>query len=87
MESNYIMRHVDGSTSVFTRSQIIENARQQKARGWEPSYRRVYGENDYSAPGYLVFSGMDGCCVCRLNDDGSVFIMTGWQGDFVLRSA
>lgn len=79
--SNYIFKHLNGKTSIFTSEQILENAREQKAAGINPHYRFNFG-NEYGAPGYLVCSGLYGCIVAILTENGG-YIQQGLQGDFV----
>ena len=87
MESSYLLEKMNGEKVFFTRSQVIENARFQASQGWPPKYCYNFGHGEYSKPGYLIFSGKNGCCVCRLDEkarDGAV-VLQGWQGEFIYR--
>lgn len=87
MERVYILEKMNGEKIGFTRSQIIENARFQQSQGDKPHYCYDFGRGEYSDPGYLVFSGKNGCCVCALSEkylDGAC-ILEGWQGDFIYK--
>ena len=85
MDRRYKFTHIDGTIEFFTREQIIANAIFQREQGIEPLYSYNYGRGEYSEPGYLVLSGIDGAVVCMLFDNGNAHISEGWQGDYVIR--
>lgn len=83
MIETYIFKHIDGHTSIFTYSEIVENAKRQKAEGIEPCFRYDFGNGDYSEPGFLVLSGINGAVVCVLYENNNALILKGVQGDFI----
>ena len=83
MEDNYII-----NGKVYSASQVYENALHQRDQGVQPSYRYNFGKGDYSDPGYLVWSTWDnGAGVCIVNEKYSrgYCILTGWQGEFIVK--
>lgn len=75
----------DGFHVVFTREQVIDNAREQAKAGILPMYSYNTGRGEWLQPGFLVLSGVDGCVVVILRDDGTAHIVQAWQGDFAIR--
>lgn len=82
MEKTYLL-HTKGGKKIFTADELIENAKQQKSAGWEPTY--FYRHDKSTPPGYLVFSTWDdGAGVAIDYGGGKWGIIHAWQGDFCL---
>lgn len=80
----YIFDSVNGTRHIFTREQIVTNALWQRdEQHITPHYCRDFGHGEYSEPGFLVASGMNGAIVCVLRDNGRHTIFQAWQGEFI----
>ena len=74
-----------GDAVIYTREDLLNNAREQAAQGIKPSYGWIDEKNGgiIGKPGFLVYSTWkDGAGVAVLREDGTGYIMTGWQADF-----
>lgn len=79
---NVFLLHTREGVKLFSREDLINNAKQQKAHGARPLYRRLGKEGPEGPAGYLVFSTYDDGAGVAVIDGGKEYIMTGWQGDF-----
>lgn len=81
-----ILLHLKDGNRIFTREELINEAKRQEAEGIQPHYI-FYGKNTadhITPPGWLVFSTWDdGCGVVHKHDNGNYHIVTGWQGEFL----
>ncbi len=84
-------RKKDGTLSIATDQEIIQNALDQEKSGIDPHYawinHNIYIKEKRKAPshplGWLVWSLWDGGCgVVYRRNDGKMIISTGIQGDF-----
>lgn len=77
-EKKYILHFASGN-KIISEKEAITNAIEQKNSGVTPLYKRSGSD----ARGWLVWSTFeDGAGVVFQREDGSAYIVTGWQGDF-----
>lgn len=86
MEEHYTL-HLHDGIKTFSKSELIENAKQQERDGVKPMYV-FYGKDTsdhITPPGWLVFSTWtDGAGVVCKYDNGRYGLIRGWQGEFVV---
>lgn len=82
---NYIFESVNGTRHIFTREQIIDNAKWQRdEQHITPMYCRDFGKHGHSDPGFLVASGNNGAIVVVFHENGNATIFQAWQGEFIV---
>lgn len=82
MGKTYLV-HLKGGNKLFSAEEIINNAKQQKAAGYEPTY--FYRHDKNTPPGYLVLSTWaDGAYVAVDYGSDKWGVIHAWQGDFCL---
>lgn len=75
--------HLRGGNKLFTAGELIENAKQQRAAGYEPTY--FYRHDKSTPPGYLVISTWEDGAFVAVDYGGDKWgIIHAWQGDFCL---
>lgn len=81
MKEVYLL-HTRNGARLYTRAEIIENARQQENAGIIPRYRYNDGS---TPPGWLVWSTMeDGAGVVYKLAPEKYGIISAWQGEFII---
>ena len=83
MKRTFLLHTRDGN-KVITEAEAIQNAQEQEAAGIEPRYSSRLAPD--MPPGWLVWSTWeDGAgVVYKRPENGTYFILTGWQGEFCL---